>query len=174
MVPAPDPQKVAPLELDLALLGLLVEQVRARLLAPKPDDPLLLSRFGWAVLDHLELRPTDVTPTGASQTMVRQVYEEVGRRYLNVALPAIDDLPRLDAKHVAEYIAAIDPNRPDPGRLSAAFGAARMALFGHDRRLVYRSIGYRGRWGNPLADFLIETVVRPVTAMAAGVPLRDL
>ncbi|QEL19583.1 hypothetical protein [Limnoglobus roseus] len=173
MVPTADPQRTPAIGLDLALLALLVEQARTRLLTSRADDPLFLSRFGWSVLDHLELRPTDVVAAGASQQVVQKAYEEIGRRFLDVVLPAIEDIPHLDAKHVAEYLASIDPNRPVASRLSAAFGASRMRLFDRDRRLVYRSVGYRGRRGDPLADFLIEYAIRPVVVAAASLPTRD-
>ena len=48
-----------------------------------------------------------------------------------------------------------------------AFGAARLAAFGRDLKLVHRVGGYLGRPGLPLADHLIAAVVRPAAESVA-------
>ena len=73
-------------------------------------------------------------------------------------------MSKFDTKQVAEYLAALNTERPDPGRLSAAFGEARLPIFGKDLRLVYRTGGYRGKPGNLLADYLFSKTVQPVIA----------
>jgi hypothetical protein len=39
-----------------------------------------------------------------------------------------------------------------------------MSTFAGDKRLVYRVGGYRGRRGNALADYFVETVIFPAAA----------
>jgi hypothetical protein len=44
--------------------------------------------------------------------------------------------------------------------------SARPGQFDHDKRLRYRVGGYRGRPGDPLADFFIQNVIEPAIANA--------
>jgi hypothetical protein len=167
VTPPLDPQKTPPAEGLVAEAAGRIGRLRDRLAQPEPGEPPPLESFGRAVLDQLELRVTDVAELGLPAGGRRRVYEEVGRRFLDHVLPAADELARMDAGPVAEY-AAVDPDRPDPGRLAAAFGSARLGAFGRDGRLVYRAGGYRGRPGAPLADHLIAEVVRPAAAAVAA------
>jgi hypothetical protein len=147
----------------VALVADLIGQLRDWLADPSP-----LESFGRAVLDRLELRVTDVADPGLPADTRRRVYAEVGRRFLDHILPGAEDLPRMEARHLAEYVAALAPVDPDPGLLAAAFGAARLGVFCRDSRLVFRVGGYRGRPGALLADHLIAEVVRPAAAAVAA------
>ncbi|QEL20841.1 hypothetical protein [Limnoglobus roseus] len=171
MAIAPDPLKTYPTDFDLSQLSELSAALKNRLFdAPLQQQPSL-SQFGWSVLDHLNIRLVDLLPRGLTAAIVKQLCEEIGRRFLAVVLPAADNYELLDAKHVAEYLTVLNRQPPDASAMSAAYGSARLRAFSGDRRLVYRMAGYRGQPGDPLADHLIAEVVRPavqaVTAVAA-------
>ncbi|OWK35889.1 hypothetical protein [Fimbriiglobus ruber] len=168
MPPPFDPQKTPPPGAQISRVLDRLSLLRARYLSHLPEDPTLLTSFGMAVLDQLDLRPADVLLPGTSAESAKHVYAEIGRHFLEHVLPAAADLPAMDAKHLTEYAAALESDIADPGKLAAAFGAARLATFGRDSRLVYRVGGYRGRPGAPLADYLIGAVVRPATTPAAA------
>jgi hypothetical protein len=158
---ATDPQHSPPSATAVAQVAELTAQVRQRILAPSLDEPPLVGRFGLGILDLLSLRPADVIGTRKLTDIAPKLYEQIATAFLDHVLPRPEDLPAMDAGHVAEWLKALRTETPNPGLLATAFGIARLREFGTDRRLIYRSGSYRGRSGDPLADHLIERVIRP-------------
>ncbi|MFO0934893.1 MAG: hypothetical protein U0798_00065 [Gemmataceae bacterium] len=145
----------------------LIFRLRNRLLNPKPNEPSILAKFGWMVIDHLGLVSSEILPAHGSADAVQAKFENVARRYLDAVLPDPNDLTKFDSLHVAELIAAINPDQPDPGRITAAFGLAHMDEFGKDPRLVSRVGAYRGKRGFPLTDYLIAKITSSTQAEAS-------
>jgi hypothetical protein len=158
---ATDPQHSPPTAAVVAQAVESIALVRQRVLAPNSDEPPLVGRFGLGILDLLSLRPADVIGPRKLTDIAPKLYEQIAASFLDYVLPRPEDLPAMDAGHVAELLKALRMEQPDPGLLAAAFGIARLRAFGTDRRLIYRSGSYRGRPGDPLADHLIERVIRP-------------
>ena len=157
-----------PQESDIGKLLSSVEDFKSKLLQNSGSPRSQLPRFGWLILDHLGLRTEDILTTKVESESLESVFEKIARSYLEHVLPTAEDISKFDTKQVTEYLAALNTERPDPGRLSAAFGEARLPIFGKDLRLVYRTGGYRGKPGNLLADYLISKTVQPVIAPMPG------
>jgi hypothetical protein len=170
MKPNLDPQRTFPPDREIAQTSEAIAELRRSFSDRPTGEGLALSAFGLAVLCQLDLHPAVFFPPELPVREYGRVYEEVARRFLDYVLPDDEELRLMDAANVAEYLFAIDAGRPDPGRMVAAFGLARMHAFGHDCRLTYRVGGYRGRPGNPLADHLIDSVILPAVNTLGHVP----
>jgi hypothetical protein len=157
----PEPTGALPSAALIADAMWATKQLRDRL-ARTGETESTAARFGLSVLGVVGLRPTDVVPNGTSPVAFETAYVAITHRFLEQVLPGESDLARMPAERIAEYVAAALAQPADPGMLTAAFGSARPDRFGHDVRLKYRVGGYRGSPGHPLADFLIEVVIRPV------------
>jgi hypothetical protein len=162
-----DPQQSPPTATAIAQAEDMMDRLRKRILHPEPDETPMLRQFGWSILDLLTLNLTEVAGPKLSSELTQKLYGELTLAFLDHVLPQADDLNQMDAGHVSELLKALRAEPPDATLLAAAFGVARLREFGRDRRLVYRSHGYRGRHGDPLADHFIEHVVG-LAALRAG------
>jgi hypothetical protein len=135
-----------------------------RLRSEMTTCPSTLAHYGLSVVVQFEMRLAEVIPPGLPAEAASATYAEIARRFLDAVLPDENALRQMDVNTLALYRDALADLRHDPGLFAAAFGSARPGRFDHDKRLRYRVGGYRGRPGDPLADFFIQTVIEPAIA----------
>jgi hypothetical protein len=148
-----------------ALLLTAIDRLRTEM----TTRPSAMANYGLSVVVQFELRLAEVIPPGLPAEAASATYAEIARRFLDAVLPDENALRQTDVNTLTLYRDALADPRHDPGLFAAAFGSARPGLFDHDKRLRYRVGGYRGRPGDPLADYFIQNVIEPAIANAGRV-----